>query len=50
MIIILKFHVGEEIIPIVLPLVNKETEELFQLLVDPFCLSVTLGVVRGGGC
>ena len=49
-IVILKFCIGEEIVPVVLPLVNKETKELFQLLVDPLHLSVTLGVVCGGGC
>ena len=42
-IVILKFRIGEEIVPVVLPLVNKETKELFQLLVDPLRLSVTLG-------
>ena len=41
-IVILKFHVGEEIIPVVLPLVNKETKELFQLLVDPLCYDFPL--------
>ena len=50
MIVVLKFRVGEEVIPIVLPLVDEETEELFQFLVDPLRLSVTSGVVCGGGC
>ena len=50
MIVVLKFRVGEEVIPVVLPLVNEETKELFQFLVDPLHLSVTLGVVHGGGC
>ena len=50
MIVVLKFRIGEEVVPVVLPLVNEETKELFQFLVDPLRLSVTLGVVRGGGC
>ena len=50
MIVVLKFHIGEEVIPVVLSLVNEETKELFQFLVDPLRLSVTLGVVCGGGC
>ena len=50
MIVVLKFRVGEEVVPVILPLVNEETKELFQFLVDPLHLSVTLGVVRGGGC
>ena len=40
----------EEIIPIILPLIDKKVEELFKLLINPFCLSVSLRMVCGGGC
>ena len=49
-IVILKLCTGEEIVPIVLPLVNKETKELLQFLVDPLHLSISLGVVCSSGC
>ena len=45
MIIILEFHEREEIIPVVLPLIDKEVEELFQLLINPFHLPISLRVV-----
>ena len=50
MIIVLKLCIGEKVVPVILPLINKETEELLQFLVDPLCLSVSLGVVCGSGC
>ena len=50
MIIVLEFHKGEEIIPIILPLIDEKAEELFELLINPFHLSVSLRMVRGGGC
>ena len=49
MIVILKLRTGEEIVPVVLPLVNKEMKELLQFLVDPLHLSVSLGVVCSSG-
>jgi len=33
---------GEECVPVVLPFSNKDPQVLFQLLVDPFCLSIGL--------
>ena len=33
MIIVLEFHKGEEIVPIILPLIDKKVEELFKLFV-----------------
>ena len=48
--VILELCEREEIIPVVLPLINKETEELLQFLINPFHLSISLGVVRGSGC
>ena len=50
MVIVLEFREREEVIPIVLSLINKEAEKLLQLLVDPFRLSISLGVIRGSGC
>ena len=50
MIVILELCKREEVVPIVLSLINKEAEELLQLLIDPFHLSISLGVVCGGGC
>ena len=38
----------EKFVPIVLPFIDKESEELFEFLIDSFCLSVGLWVVGGG--
>ena len=45
MIIILKLGQRQQVIPIVLPLINKEMKVLFQLLVDFLCLAIALWVV-----
>ena len=37
---------GEPVHPVVLVVVDVQPEVLLQLLVDPFCLPVGLGVVR----
>ena len=50
MVIILELREREEIIPVVLPLINKEVEELLQFLINLFRLSISLGVVCGSGC
>ena len=50
MIIILELRKREEVIPVVLPLINKEMEELLQFLINSFCLSISLGVVHGSSC
>ena len=50
LVVVLEFHERQEPHPIVLSLVGEESEILFQFLVDPFCLSITLWVVGGGGC
>ena len=47
MIVILELCKGEEIIPVVLPLINEEAEELFRLI-NPFCLSISLRVICSG--
>ena len=39
----------EEVFPIVLHFIDEGPQELFHLLVDPFRLSVGLGVVSCGG-
>ena len=50
MIVVLELCQQKQFIPVVLPLVDKEAEILFQLLVNPLCLSITLQMVgRSGG-
>ena len=39
----------KQFIPVALPLIDKEVEILFQLLVDPFRLSVTLWMIGRSG-
>ena len=41
-IVVLELCQQKQFLPIILPLIDKEAEILFQLLVDPLCLSVTL--------
>ena len=48
MVVVLRFCKGEEFVPVILLLVDEKLEELFQLLVNCFCLSVSLGVVCHG--
>ena len=47
MIVVLEFAESEELLPIILPLIHEESEELLQLLVNPFGLAVCLWVI---GC
>ena len=47
-IVVLELRKQKEIIPVILPLVNEESE-LFQLLIDSLHLSVSLGVICHGG-
>ena len=49
MIVVLELCQREQFTPIILPLIDKEAEILFQLLVDPLCLSVTLWMVGHSG-
>ena len=44
-IFVLELCQWKQFIPVVLPLIDKETKILFQLLVDPFHLSITLQMV-----
>ena len=45
MVIVLELHKREEIVPIILLLINEKPEKLFQLLINLFCLSVSLRMV-----
>ena len=44
-VIVLELRQREEVIPVILSLINEELEKLFQFLVNPFCLSVSLRMV-----
>jgi len=44
MIVVLELRHGQQIVPIILPLVHEEPEVLVQLLVDMLHLSVSLGM------
>ena len=48
MIVVCEFAEGEELIPVVLSLIHEEAEELLELLVNSFGLTVRLWVVCGG--
>ena len=48
-VVILKFRKGEKVVPIILSLINKKVEKLFQFLVNSFCLSISLRVVCSSG-
>jgi len=50
LVVVLEFHEWQEPHPIILSLVGEESEILFQFLVDPFRLSITLQVVGSGSC
>jgi len=50
LVVVLEFRKWKEPHPIILPLIGKKMEILFKFLVDPFCLSISLRVVGGGGC
>ena len=49
MIVVLELCQQKQFILVVLPLINKEAQILFQLLVDPLHLSVTLWMVGRSG-
>jgi len=48
--VVLEFCERQKPHPIILSLVGEESGILFQFLVDPFRLSISLWVVGGGGC
>ena len=48
-VVILEFCEGEKVVPVILSLVDEELEVLLKLLINLFCLCVTLRVVCGGG-
>src|SRR5277367_2769699 len=47
-IVVLEFRKGEQFIPVILLLINKDSKVLLQFLIDSLRLSVTLRVVSGG--
>src|SRR5688572_15412258 len=49
MIVVLEFRQWEKVIPIILPLIYEKPQVLFQFLIDPFRLSVSLWMV-GSSC
>ncbi|KNZ73183.1 hypothetical protein J132_00572 [Termitomyces sp. J132] len=49
MVVVLKFGIGEEFVPVILVLIAKEVEILFQLLVYMLRLAVGLSMVGSGG-
>ena len=49
MIVVLELCQQKQFVPVILPLIDKEAEILFQLLVDPLCLSITLQMVGHSG-
>ena len=49
MIVVLELCQQKQFIPVIPPLIDKEAEILFQLLVDLFCPSVTLQMVGHSG-
>ena len=49
MIVVLELSQWKQFVPVILPLIDKEAEIFFQLLVDPLCLSVTLQMVGRSG-
>jgi len=50
LVVVLEFCERQKPHPIILSLVGEESKILFQFLVDPFCLSISLWMVGGGGC
>ena len=50
LVVVLEFHEWQESHPIILSLIGEKMEILFQFLVDPFCLSISLRVLGYGGC
>jgi len=50
LVVVLEFREWQEPHPIISSLVGEKSEILFQFLVDPFRLSISLWVVGGGGC
>ena len=49
MIVVLELHQWKQLIPVVLPLIDKEVDIFLQLLVDLLCLPVTLQMVGHSG-
>jgi hypothetical protein len=48
-IIVCKFSEGKPVVPVIMMLIDKHSEVLFDLLIDVFSLPVSLGMESGGG-
>ena len=49
-VVVLALRQGQQVGPVILPLVGEQSEILLQLLVNLFCLSVSLQMVGCSGC
>ena len=49
MVVVLKFSQRKEVSSVILSFVDEDAKIPFQLLVDPFCLAVSLGVICSCG-
>jgi hypothetical protein len=50
MVVVLELRKGEKVIPIILTLIDEDTEILLEFLIDSFRLAVPLGVISRGSC
>ena len=48
-VVVLEFRQGEEVRPVILPLINEYPKVLLQFLIDPFRLSIPLRMIGCGG-
>ena len=49
MVVILEFSKWKQIRPVVLSLINEDSQILLELLIDSFRLAISVWVLRGGG-
>ena len=49
-IVVCKLSKGDSFVPIILMLVDKQSQILLNLLVDTFCLTICLWVISCRGC
>ena len=50
MVVVLEFCKGQQVFPIILAFIHKESDILFEFLVNTLSLAISLGMVRCGGC
>ena len=48
-VVVLEFRQGEEVRPVILPLIDEYLKVLLQFLIDPFRLSIPLRMIGFGG-